>query len=846
MISLLYVDDDRDLLDIARRYLEGPGEISVDIRMTVQEGIEALATRHYDAIVSDYQMPDTDGITFLRYVRETHGDIPFIMLTGKGREQVVIDALNNGADFYLRKGGEPALLFTELIHFIKKAVLLQQTQKTLIEREQRYLDLQNENDLIMSVSPEGYFLYANIRFLETLGFHENDLPSLRLSDIIHESDLSHCTETFAKIISGESVGIIDSVFRTRNGDAVFVEGLMTCGMKAKKPQYVRGTFKDVTERRNAQNALKDSEARFRTLIDSIGNLAIQGYGPDGTVHYWNKANESVYGYTKDEAIGRNLVDLIIPPEMREFVREAIANGAKTGEMPPAEVIELMRKDGTRVPVFSSHAVIHIPGYEPEMFCLDVDFTERRKMEKTIRESDERYRSLVESTNDMVWEVDPAFRITYVSPKIRDFLGYEPAEVIGKTPFELMPPEEGGKIRTVFTRSLSAREPIHRLVSINLHKDGRQVILESSGDIIEGTDGTAVGYRGINRDITDQKSAERVIRESEQYLKTLLEFIPAGVIVVDAETHVILQANNAALELFGDTTSGVVGKICHQCICPVEVGKCPVSDLHNTIDRSERVLLTATGEKIPILKSVVQEKLKGRKVLIETFVDISERKQAEEALSAANRQLTLMTKITRHDILNNITIILGYLTLIRENINGPKTSAYFDLVESATKTIRSQIEFTRIFQDLGAHKPQWQNVHRIMPVAYMPGGIAFRNELEDLEIFGDPLLEKVFFNLLDNSVRHGKAVTSIRVSGIETPEELTIVWEDNGIGIPLDEKNRIFNRGYGKNTGLGLYLAREILALTGITITENGEPGKGARFGISVPSDKYRLAEKIPF
>ncbi|HII97765.1 MAG TPA: HAMP domain-containing histidine kinase [Methanoregula sp.] len=120
------------------------------------------------------------------------------------------------------------------------------------------------------------------------------------------------------------------------------------------------------------------------------------------------------------------------------------------------------------------------------------------------------------------------------------------------------------------------------------------------------------------------------------------------------------------------------------------------------------------------------------------------------------------------------------------------------------------------------------------------GVRIVSEITGLEIFTDPLITKVFANLLNNSLRHGNHVTEIHVHAQPGNNGLVIVWEDNGAGIPINEKELIFDRGYGKNTGLGLFLVREILAITGITIIENGEPGKGARFEISLPKDRFRF------
>jgi signal transduction histidine kinase len=110
----------------------------------------------------------------------------------------------------------------------------------------------------------------------------------------------------------------------------------------------------------------------------------------------------------------------------------------------------------------------------------------------------------------------------------------------------------------------------------------------------------------------------------------------------------------------------------------------------------------------------------------------------------------------------------------------------------------------------------------------------------VEIFADPLLGKVFFNLVDNAARHGGSVSTVRVSAEEKADGYAIIFEDNGSGIADEDKEQIFERGFGKNTGMGLFLVREILAITGITIRETGKAGTGARFEIAVPRGAYRF------
>ena len=266
-ICILYVDDEPALLEMGKLFLEQSGEFTVDTLISASEALEILDKKNFDAIVSDYQMPVMNGIEFLKRVRAADTSIPFIIFTGRGREEVVIEALNNGADFYLQKGGNPDTLYTELMHVVRESVRMKQTQAILAEREQRYHDLQNANDLIQSVAPDGHFQFVNKKWLDTLGYEEQDLPGLTIFDIIHEESLKHCMETFHRVISGEDVGIIDAVFKRRDGKRVFVEGIASCRMVEGKPQYTRGLFKDVTDRKLAESALRESEARYRDVVE---------------------------------------------------------------------------------------------------------------------------------------------------------------------------------------------------------------------------------------------------------------------------------------------------------------------------------------------------------------------------------------------------------------------------------------------------------------------------------------------------------------------------------------------------------------------------------------------------
>ena len=261
----------------------------------------------------------------------------------------------------------------------------------------------------------------------------------------------------------------------------------------------------------------------------------------------------------------------------------------------------------------------------------------------------------------------------------------------------------------------------------------------------------------------------------------------------------------------------------------------------------RVILESSG--VPVFSA--DGNLKGYRGI---FRDITEQKKEEEALLQANRKLRLLSSVTRHDILNQLTVLQGYLELSQELVTDPVLAGYLEHGIKAADAIREQILFTRDYQEIGVHAPQWQDVAGVWRQAITLVGSssrvsadpsttlpAFTTEVtcEGLSIYADPLLEKVFFNLIDNARKHGGHVTKIRLSCAVSPSGLTIVCEDDGTGIPVMEKERIFERGFGKGTGLGLFLSREILSITGFSIKETGEEGKGARFEILVPPGSFR-------
>jgi signal transduction histidine kinase len=215
-----------------------------------------------------------------------------------------------------------------------------------------------------------------------------------------------------------------------------------------------------------------------------------------------------------------------------------------------------------------------------------------------------------------------------------------------------------------------------------------------------------------------------------------------------------------------------------------------------------------------------------------------------ALAQTNRKLSRLASITRHDIKNKLTGVMGYIELAKGSTKDPDMIEYLTRAEVSATAVRQQIEFTKEYDQLGMNPPAWQEISPLLAAVRAQLGesaVAVRDETAGLAIYADPLLEKVLYCLLENAQTHGGNVSAVRIHGDVVPDGYLLVVQDDGAGIPEDRKEKIFTKNVGTGGGgFGLFLAREVLSITGITIAETGKPEEGARFEIFVPAGKFRL------
>jgi PAS domain S-box-containing protein len=379
--------------------------------------------------------------------------------------------------------------------------------------------------------------------------------------------------------------------------------------------------------------------------------------------------------------------------------------------------------------------------------------------------------------------------------------------------------------------------------------GKQVWVRLILSALRDSNGSVMGIIGIVQDTTARKVMEYALQttilqlmESEEKYRSVFNAKNDPLILIDLTSRSIVDLNNATSDLYGYRREEFFT------LSPASLFSEP-EKYNGLLNRQSSGTSMCRQRKkdgtvFPADISFSYFDLKGHLVLILSIRDLSTAYQAADALRLANTKLNLLIGVTRHDVINNLTVLMGYNDLMKNTVKDTKILAMLDKEEIALQALHHQIEFTREYYNLGVKSPVWQNICETSTRAYSQfiTTIAFTCDTKDLEIYADPLLEKVFYNLFDNAIRHGESTTQVRIYCVREGPDLLLIFGDDGQGILPEDKGRIFKRGFGKHTGLGLFLTREILAITRIDITETGEFEKGARFELRIPAGLYRFPD----
>ncbi len=969
MISVLYVDDEPALLDVGKLFLEKTGDFSVTTIDSAPAALALLVTDTFDAIIADYLMPDMDGLEFLKQVRLHHGQIPFILFTGRGREEVVILALNSGADYYLQKGGNPQAQFAELSHKIRTAVERRSTEKAFREkqqqiqqREQDYRNiLENIQDAYYRSDAQGNLILASPSFASLLGYASvSELYGKSIARTMYKNPEER-EKVLADIRKNSAVTNYEITLKKQDGTPVIVATSSHEYYDADGNYLgVEGIFRDITERKQAEESLKRSENLYRTIFDNTGTATII-IAPDTTILLANDGWVKLTGVPRAEQENKKSWTVFIDPSDAEWMKEYHYARRNDPTLIP-KVYECRLIDAKKTVHHCFVYVDLIPGSKNSVASL-VDITARVHAE-------ELYQTVFENTGTAMVIIEEDTTISRINEEMEKTWGYSREEIEGRMKWPQLIAKEDREKMLEFHR-LRRTNPDSAPKNYEfrfIHKGGELRYASLAAAMIPGTKKSVISIR----DITDVKNTEKALRDSEAIYQQLEAQLPDFVIIHEGETIVFVNDEGACLmgktpdQIIGTSVLSYAAPAYHELIKkntmlrykgiavePYEIEIVAPSGEHRWVvvratripnrespstltvltditerKRAEEALINSEKQYRTIIENMqdlfyrtdlegnitmmspagirqagynAPEDLIGRNISDGIYADLKEREQflavlkekgivndyplsliagdgtiryvtasshfyydadgkvqgiegvlhdvtgrrlAEKALLQANQKLHLLSGITRHDINNKLAVLKGYLALLEEKLPDPALNDYFLKTKTAAEQISSMIQFMKEYEEIGVAEPVWHDVRTLAHTVAqeVPSGqITLENDLPaGMEVFADPLIAKVFFNIVDNAVRYGGKLTTIRFSVENRNDDKIIVCEDDGAGVAVSDKEKIFERGFGKNTGLGLALSREILHITGITIVENGEPGKGARFEMTVPKGMYRV------
>lgn len=620
---------------------------------------------------------------------------------------------------------------------------------------------------------------------------------------------------------------------------------------------IEGTLRDITERKQAEEEISRSKALFGATLEATkdGILATNQHGRPIACNGIFRMMWGVPETCPAPGDGRALLEMIAaqlkdPDETYSLIRDI----CKRPDSTQHSVLECT--DGRTIEYFTRPQTIG--GETTGRVWSFSDITERKQAEQSLRERENFFTTLLEAIRDGVLILSEDGTVVYANRAACELVGLSSTEdCIGRSILEFVHQDSA---HAVFRDLLTVRGGSDAIPAeytfVTPAGRGRQV--EGLSSTITWKERKAIAV--TLRDITERKQAEAAAQESADLNRALIDGLPEYIFVLTREGEIIF-ANPAAEAALGCTRRALSRKAMRSIIAESSLQDFDIAIQDAFTGQKCRSfeigVRTATDDCLQVTLRAAPITFRNRDATLVLLTDLTERlvlekelkmytdelKRYSESLARTNGKLTIMNSITRHDILNQLTVLLGYLEIAEEECRETEVMESLGRMKFSAQNIREQLEFARDYQDLGVREPQWLDV-RWQVARLRQDDITITTKIRRLEVYADPLFGRVFYNLLDNAVRHGIRVTEVRVTTrIEEEGGLTIVWEDNGIGVREGEKEKIFRRGYGNNTGLGLFLCREILKITGIEIRETGEYEKGARFEIRVPKEGYRIVQK---
>lgn len=615
-IRILIVDDHPADFDIAQREIQKSLKASVFKRVqTRQEYLDALSDFQPDIILSDYSLPSFDGITALKLAREHLPLTPFIIWAGSIREDAAVDCMTAGAANYVLKENIKRLA-PAVVHAVQERNVALEKKRA----EEQILNLsrfpeENPNP-VLRVTPEGRILYTNsasrLLLQQWNTAAANELPAA-WKDVISTSFDQNVQRSM-------DITVHDQVY-----------SLMI--VPVREAGYVNLYGSDITERKQAEEKLRLQERRFRSLIensqDSISLLAAEG-----ALIWENPAVEQTLGYEPGKFLSRNIFELMHPDDLA-WTSDLFSQVARKSGSQQHGIFRLKHRDGTwRWIEATATNMLQEPSVEAVVINYR-DITERKNAEQELRENQDQYQKLVETSHDLIWAVDAQGRFTFVNGAARDIYGYEPEELIGRFYFDILDPDHDPLTPETFREALSGRNGYHEHEVYVRHRDGRQIILSANSIVLRDLDGTVIGMTGTSRDITEHKRAQEALRTERNLLRTLIDHLPDRIYAMDKQGRKTMSNTADWQASGGKTMENVIGKTNFD-LYPPELAEPFWQVDHEVLKSGQPVInyeepgLDPEGHWVSVLTSKIPLRDESGNVigLVSIGRDITERKNAE--------------------------------------------------------------------------------------------------------------------------------------------------------------------------------------------------------------------------
>lgn len=650
-LRILLIDDDPDDRSLFQRTLrrEFPDLLVTEISES-EDLARALDGAMPDLVITDSQLRWTDGLAVLRAVKDRWTDAPVLMVTGTGSELIAVEAMKAGLDDYILKAPHHLI---RLPAAARAALDRAVQRRALRESEARYRSFfESSIDAILLTVSDGTILAANPAACRIFGRTEEEIRQVGRAGVIDPTDTRLPMLLEERARTGMASG--ELTFVRKDGTKFPGEVSSALFTDRDGPPKTNMTIRDVTERKRAEEALRESEERYRLLIDQ-SPYAI-GVHQDGKVLFVNPSAVRLFGAKSAGDLTGKPLNALLHPETWEAARERIGRMLKgeTGLYPIED--RYVRLDGSEVPVEVTAAPF-THGGRPAIQVIALDITERKRAEEALRESKARYRSLFEHSLDGIMLTMPNGRILAANP--------EACRMVGRTEEEICRLGRAGVVdvedpRLPMLLAERARTGKSRGELTFIRQDGSKFPAEASSSTFKDRDGqdrTSV----IIRDITERKRVEDKLRETETRYRTLFEQSPAGVLIIDPETAAVLDANDTAHRQLGYSRD----EFLRLRISDFEVIETPEeirARMENVLrigrDEFETRHRTKQGEIRNFLVTLQTIVLSGRPVLQSVFGDITKRKRAEAALLDRTQQLEAIRAVSEE-----VTQELDLVTLL---------------------------------------------------------------------------------------------------------------------------------------------------------------------------------------